>query len=317
MSAKAGSETDQPRRYWKAAIATLPPEKRDVAWEFYVNHLAEGRTGDTLSALILLLEANGIFLLTLPEKFHSELIRPLTERFSALRVELLDHFERQQKALVEFDKVEEAMKSASGSIFNTRIELLSRISTAVENVDVAGITNRINLALQSETLKPLQKALRDLDDHAKNLQQATHAAEQSVETWRRVHIRGIVLVAALVSLVFAAAVLCWGWWRMENQYRARLAAQVVRLSGTDDAYRQLLWLGITIRLSTWENPSGRRVKNGYVISIDDAEIASLKSDGDSKKAIVMLKAQPLVEQLKSSIDELNHLKVDPSLEQRK
>ena len=44
------SEADQDvsRRYWKAAISALPTaEKRDAAWEFYLDKFAGTSAGDT------------------------------------------------------------------------------------------------------------------------------------------------------------------------------------------------------------------------------------------------------------------------------
>jgi hypothetical protein len=53
-----------PPDYWQAVIATLPPEKRDAAWRFYAEHGLEvaHEARDTLSGLLLLLEANGLFM---------------------------------------------------------------------------------------------------------------------------------------------------------------------------------------------------------------------------------------------------------------
>ncbi len=49
--------------HWRAAISALPPEKRDAAWNFFQErglHAAAAR--DTLSGLLLLMEANGLFM---------------------------------------------------------------------------------------------------------------------------------------------------------------------------------------------------------------------------------------------------------------
>ena len=53
-----------PPDYWQAVIAALPPEKRDAAWRFYAEHGLEvaHEARDTLSGLLLLLEANGLFM---------------------------------------------------------------------------------------------------------------------------------------------------------------------------------------------------------------------------------------------------------------
>lgn len=53
-----------PPDYWHAVIAALPPEKRDAAWRFYAERGLEvaHEARDTLSGLLLLLEANGLFM---------------------------------------------------------------------------------------------------------------------------------------------------------------------------------------------------------------------------------------------------------------
>jgi hypothetical protein len=53
-----------PPDYWQAAIAALPPEKRDAAWRFYAERGLEvaHEARDTLAGLLLLLEANGLFM---------------------------------------------------------------------------------------------------------------------------------------------------------------------------------------------------------------------------------------------------------------
>ncbi len=54
-------EQDSSRRYWKAVISALTTaEKRDAAWEFYLYKFAGCNARDTLSGLILLLEADSI-----------------------------------------------------------------------------------------------------------------------------------------------------------------------------------------------------------------------------------------------------------------
>ena len=52
-------------RYWKAAISCLPTqETRDAAWEFFVRHFSQNpKMADTLSGLILVMQANGLYML--------------------------------------------------------------------------------------------------------------------------------------------------------------------------------------------------------------------------------------------------------------
>ena len=44
----AGGPRDEGRHYWKAAIVHLAPEKREAAWEFYLDRLESSAAADTL-----------------------------------------------------------------------------------------------------------------------------------------------------------------------------------------------------------------------------------------------------------------------------
>ena len=99
------AETNTPD-YWQAVIGALPAEKRDAAWRFYaereLGRAPEAR--DTLSGLVLLLEANGLFMercaRTLQEsalktsgarpssEALAESVRPVLERLTALEQRL-------------------------------------------------------------------------------------------------------------------------------------------------------------------------------------------------------------------------------------
>ena len=67
-SACADGTTDDGRRYWKAAIAHLAPEKREAAWEFYLDRLESSAAADTLGGVMLLLEAHLAFFDDLPAR---------------------------------------------------------------------------------------------------------------------------------------------------------------------------------------------------------------------------------------------------------
>ena len=136
MNANIDETSSSSCRYWKAAIATLPPAKRDAAWEFYATRLADGQAGDTLAALVLLLEANGAFLLTLPDQFHEDLIQPLRTDVTGLRDELQSHIERQQKTLIEHDKVQEGVSAAAALVQQTNRELVGSVKGAMEALDI-------------------------------------------------------------------------------------------------------------------------------------------------------------------------------------
>jgi hypothetical protein len=209
------SEGDQDvsRRYWKAAISTLPTaEKRDAAWEFYVDKLAGTSAGDTLSGLILLLEANGAFLLSLPEKFHAELTQPITEQLAAMREELRVNVETQRATLRAADEANESMARANQQLANTTVDFANKVHAAARLIDTTALASQVCAELESSIVSPLRVALRDVPEQTKRIKAATEAAESSIKEWHELHFDGIVLNACLVTLGVAVLIFCLIWF---------------------------------------------------------------------------------------------------------
>ncbi len=152
------------RRYWKAAISALPTtEQQNAAWEFYLEKFSGSpRAGDTLSGLVLLLEANGAFLLTLPEKFHEELTGPITEELGALREELHSNAERERASLRALEAANKNLEKANQHLENIMVELSGKMSAAVGQIDVFLLAVRVQDQLLSSIVSPLKTALNDL-----------------------------------------------------------------------------------------------------------------------------------------------------------
>ena len=83
-------EAEEDRRYWKAAISRLPTqEMRDAAWEFFVRHFSQNpKMADTLSGLILVMQANCLYMLDAPKIIHEQAIDPLNDALTRFREEL-------------------------------------------------------------------------------------------------------------------------------------------------------------------------------------------------------------------------------------
>ena len=83
-------EAEEDWRYWKAAISRLPTqEMRDAAWEFFVRHFSQNpKMADTLSGLILVMQANGLYMLEAPKMIQEQVVDPLNEALTRFRTEL-------------------------------------------------------------------------------------------------------------------------------------------------------------------------------------------------------------------------------------
>jgi hypothetical protein len=95
------TEPEEDWRYWKAAISRLPTqETRDAAWEFFVRHFSHNpKMADTLSGLILVLQANGLYMLEASKIAQEQVIHPLNEALTRFSAEL-DHARNRHKDLM-------------------------------------------------------------------------------------------------------------------------------------------------------------------------------------------------------------------------
>ena len=96
-------EAEEDWRYWKAAISRLPTqEMRDAAWEFFVRHFSQNpRLADTLSGLILVMQANGLYMLDAPKIIHEQAIDPLNGALARFREELDRSVSRHKQVAAE------------------------------------------------------------------------------------------------------------------------------------------------------------------------------------------------------------------------
>ena len=64
---------------------------RDAAWEFLVRHIAQNpKMADTFSGVILVMQANGLYMLKVPKLVHNEAYVPLGREVSRLRDEMAE-----------------------------------------------------------------------------------------------------------------------------------------------------------------------------------------------------------------------------------
>ena len=96
-------EADEDWRYWKAAISCLPTqETRDAAWEFFVRHFSQNpKMADTLSGLILVLQANGLYMLEAPKTLREQVVDPLHEALTRFNTELNRAIDRHKDIATE------------------------------------------------------------------------------------------------------------------------------------------------------------------------------------------------------------------------
>jgi hypothetical protein len=300
------------RQYWKAAISCLPTaEKRDAAWEFYLEKLAGGGAGETLSGLILLLEANGVFLLTLPEKFHGGLTQPITEQLSALREELRNNVERQRTSLRAADVANESLEKANQLLAGASAELANKVQAAVRQIDVIALAKQVHVQLEASTVAPLRFALRDLPEQSRKITAASNAAASSVQTWRQVHLGGIILNVSLAALLVGILLFVCGWFWLQRHFNERLAVEIARLTEGSEAFKEAALLDVPVHLMPSSDQNGNPIPGGYAFVIDQADDAAMQPKDGQKRGVIFFKAQRPIDQindLRGLLDDLQKSK---------
>ena len=286
------------RRYWKAAISALPTaEKRDAAWEFYLEKLAGDQAGDTLSGLILLLEANGAFLLTLPEKFHAELIGPVADQLRALREELHEGAERQRASLRAADAANEGLEKANQLLAGASAELAARMHAAARQIDVTTLACQVHHQLETSMIAPLRLALRDLPKQSQRIADATSAAESSVQAWRQVHLGGLILNVSLAVLLIGILLFGVAWFHLQHNLNERLAEEIGRIPKNQETFRRAVLLDVPMHLTRWSDQNGEVVPGGYAFTIEHAEDVTIQSTDNGKRGVIFFKVQRPIDKI--------------------
>ena len=297
MNSETDPEDDASYRYWKAAISLLStPAKREAAEEFLRTRLEGGRGADTLFALILLLEANGAFLLSIPERYDCELLQPLGNLLNGFRSEFQTQAESQRQTSRAISVAHDEIGHAATNIGQVSADFERKLHAAVLGIDMKEVATRLSNTLEHAALKPTETVLRNLENSRSKMEQATASAQTSVETWRKVHFGGILanclVIAGLVALILSGM----SYWQCKRHFDQCLVAEIARMDSNFGAINELLGFGIDIRVAAWTDANGEPVHDGYILTLSNAVDARIKKTNDTTEANILVKQETPQEQ---------------------
>ena len=161
------TEGEDDWRYWKAAISRLPTqETRDAAWEFFVRHFSQNpKMADTLSGLILVMQANGVYMLEAPKMVREQIVDPLNEALTRFGTDLDRAIHRHNDVATEASQsTEVAVKAIKG--------LDEAIRCGWQEVNAAKLAERVHAELEASLLQPIAIQCRLLEQAAPALKEA-------------------------------------------------------------------------------------------------------------------------------------------------
>lgn len=286
-SGASAAEENDSRRYWRAAISHLSDlQKRDAAWEFYLRKMEGRKSSDTISGLVLVLEANSIFLEHLPERYQQQLIAPSNRQIEGLQRLFDTREERERAALANSEEIARSNLSTTNRAVAAAETIERALREAATAIDAQAVSREIKGQIEEKALKPFARTLEELATRSGQMEQAATAAEQSIAKWRKVHLGGIVLCSAFLVAGFSVYI-SKQWQRRCEQ---ALALEVHRVSENDKVRQELLLLGITLKVLPWVDEHGRPVSNGHVLVVEDAEAANLQEAHNRKDGAIFVKS---------------------------
>jgi hypothetical protein len=229
------TETEDNWRYWKAAISCLPtPETRDAAWEFFVRHFSQHpKMADTLSGLILVMQANGLYMLEALKTFREQVVDPLNEALTRFSTELNQAIDRHQEIATEVTQSTEAAVTAIKGFEGA-------IRSGWQEVNAARLAGRVHTELEAILLQPLASQCRALEQAAPAVNEALERMENSTRQLRCYHFKS-VLVAMLIScLAIAGGCFVLGWSKLSHHYQLKVKAAVERVVSVNATNEQTL-----------------------------------------------------------------------------
>ncbi len=278
-------EAEEDWRYWKAAISRLPTqEMRDAAWEFFVRHFSQNpRMADTLSGLILVMQANGLYMLDAPKIIHEQAIDPLDGALARFREELDRAVSRHKQVAAEACQTAETIVTAVKGLGDT-------IRDGWREVNTERLAERIHSELEATLLQPLAIQCRHLEKAAPDLQDAVQRMEDSTRKLRAFHFKGILAVMLAACLVVMGGSFSFGWWKLSRHYDRMVDAALKRIrsveAGNQEAFARLTEMNVPIRVLPVSDSKKRTIPRKFALVMDHAEDVAVEDTPDGKRAAI-------------------------------
>ena len=279
--------------YWKAAISCLPSqEMRDAAWEFFVRHLAQNpKMADTFSGVILVMQANGLYMLKVPKLVHDEALVPLGREVSRLRDEMagVGQSSRGRSRSDTFAVCEKARQVAEAAATAAK-ELDDAIRDGWREVNTEKLAGRIQEEVETALLRPLAAQCRQVEEMTPALKDAADQLKESACKLRAFHFKGILVVMLAACLVVMGGCFSFGWWKLSRHYDRMVDAALKRIlsvnAGNQEAFTRLTEINVPIRVLPVTDAKKRTISRKFALVMDHAENVAIEDIPDGKRAAI-------------------------------
>jgi hypothetical protein len=238
---------------------------------------------DTLSGLILVMQANGLYMLEAPKIVREQIVDPLNEALTRFGTEL-------DRAIYRHNGIA-TDASQSTEIAVTAIKGLdAAIRSGWREVNAAKLAARVHAELEATLLQPLAIQCRQLEQAAPAVKEALQYMEDSTRQLRSYHFKS-VLAAMLVScIVIAGGCFAFGWSKLSRHYELKLNTALERiLSVTEknqETFTQLTKMNVPIRLVPIVDSRKETIPGKFALVVERAEDVGIEDTPEGKRAAI-------------------------------
>jgi hypothetical protein len=272
-------------RYWKAAISCLPTqETRDAAWEFFVRHFSQNpKMADTLSGLILVMQANGLYMLDAPKIVREQTIDPLNDGLARFRQEL-------DRAMGHEKQMASEISQAAQTVLTAVKALDEVVRNGWREVNAAKLAEEVHAELEETLFQPIALQCRLLEHSVPALKEAVAHTEESTRRLRSFHFKGIFAAMLVICFVVAGGLLAYSWWKLARHYELKLSAALERMLSVNaknqETFTQLTKMNVPIRVVPVIDNRKQTIPGKFALVVDRAEDVGIEDIGDGKRAAI-------------------------------
>ena len=279
------TEEEDDWRYWKAAISRLPSqETRDAAWEFFVRHFSQNpKMADTLSGLILVMQANGLYMLDTPKIVREQAIDPLNDGLARFREELDRAMGHQRQMASEVTQ--------AAQMVGTAVKALDEVvRNGWREVNAAKLAEQVHTEVEETLFQPIALQCRLLEHSVPALKEAVEHMEESTRRLRSFHFKGIFAAMLVICFVVAGGLFAYSWWKLSRHYELKVSAALERILSVNEknqeAFTQLTAMNIPIRVVPVVDNRKQAIPRKFALVVDRAEDVGIEDIGDGKRAAI-------------------------------
>jgi hypothetical protein len=261
---------------WAETIAALPTqEERDEAMHFVEHDLRKGAGNGILRGMFLLLKANRCYLEKLPEKFNSEMVKPMVENLRRIEVRIALHTEMQDKMHTQMERCVTSAAESADRMEAVVPRMAGIVQEAFDNIDSSKLTRKIEDTVTEGVVKPVAKVNDKCDQLQEKLDKRLPGLTNALK-WLTI---SNFIVWALGCALLIGAIAIYVVFSMEQEMvstlQTRVKEEIEKVHATAQVNEKTLdalaSLNVALEISPEKDWWGHDMPYHYCISIKGAD----------------------------------------------